>query len=154
MVVMVVSYCGVVSYGGDDSVIWWWWLCYMAVMVVRQYTVYRQVMSYVRRRSVMIISSGASAWGHQVLALPCQVKDWANYHGNYMVTSYRWSPSQVFSGLLKTWKQAGAELGQAQQKLEMKLSFTWFMFCCIKLIDKNNTGYFDCHYEVPTTKVK
>ena len=27
-------------------------------------------------------------------------------------------------------KQAGAELGQAQLKLELELSFTWFKFCC------------------------
>ena len=33
--------------------------------------------------------------------------------------------------------QAGAELGQAQLKLELELSFTWFKICCIKLINKN-----------------
>ena len=38
-------------------------------------------------------------------------------------------------------KQAGAELGQAQLKLELELSLT----CCIKLINKNTAGYFDCH---------
>ena len=43
-------------------------------------------------------------------------------------------------------KQAGAELYQAQLKLELELSFTWLEFCCIKLTDKNATGYFDCHY--------
>ena len=42
-------------------------------------------------------------------------------------------------------KQAGAELGQAQLKLELELSFTWFKICCIKLINKNTAGYFDCH---------
>ena len=33
-------------------------------------------------------------------------------------------------------KQAGAELGQAQLKLELELSFTWFKICFIKLIYK------------------
>ena len=42
-------------------------------------------------------------------------------------------------------EQAGAELGQAQLKLELELSFTWFKICCAKLIDKNSNGYFDCH---------
>ena len=42
-------------------------------------------------------------------------------------------------------KQAGTELGQAQLKLELELSFTWFKFCWIKLNDINTTGYFDCH---------
>ena len=42
-------------------------------------------------------------------------------------------------------EQAGAELGQAQLKLELELSFTWFKICCIKLINKNTTGYFGCH---------
>ena len=44
-----------------------------------------------------------------------------------------------------TLEQAGAELGQAQLKRELELSFTWFKFYCIKLIDKNTTDYFDCH---------
>ena len=39
----------------------------------------------------------------------------------------------------------GTELGQAQLKLELELSFTWFKFCCIKLIDKNTTGCFESH---------
>ena len=54
---------------------------------------------------------------------------------------------QVEESLEKQGQQAGAELGQAQLKLELELelSFTWFKFCCIKLIDKNTTGYFDCH---------
>ena len=42
-------------------------------------------------------------------------------------------------------KQAGAELGQAQLKLELELSFTWFKIFCIKFINKNTAGYFDCH---------
>ena len=42
-------------------------------------------------------------------------------------------------------KHAGAELGQAQLKLELELSFTWFQIFCIKLINKNTAGYFDCH---------
>ena len=42
-------------------------------------------------------------------------------------------------------EQAGTELGQAQLKLELDLSFTWSKFCCIKLIDINTTGFFDCH---------
>ena len=42
-------------------------------------------------------------------------------------------------------KQAGIELGQAQLKLELELSFTWFKTGWIKLINKNTTGYFDCH---------
>ena len=46
---------------------------------------------------------------------------------------------------LKSWRQAGAELGQAQLKLELELSFTWFKIFCIKFINKNTTGYFDCH---------
>ena len=45
---------------------------------------------------------------------------------------------------IDAWRQAGAALGQAQLKLELELSFTWFKFCGIKLIDKNTTGYFDC----------
>ena len=44
-------------------------------------------------------------------------------------------------GILKQQAGAGAELGQAQLKLELELSFT----CCIKLINKNTAGYFDCH---------
>ena len=40
----------------------------------------------------------------------------------------------------KLQEQAGAELGQAQLKLEPELSFTWF-----KIFNKNTTGYFDCH---------
>ena len=40
-------------------------------------------------------------------------------------------------------KQAGAELGQAQIKL--KVSSNRFKICCIKLINKNTAGYFDCH---------
>ena len=51
-------------------------------------------------------------------------------------------------------KQAGTELGQAQLKLELELIFTWSKFCCIKLIDINTTGYFNCHKQVPTTKYK
>ena len=47
--------------------------------------------------------------------------------------------------LKNTNEQAGTELGQAQLKLELELSFTWFKFCCIKLIDLNTTGYFDYH---------
>ena len=35
--------------------------------------------------------------------------------------------------LLKN-KQAGAELGQAQLKLELELCFTSFEICCIKLV--------------------
>ena len=46
-------------------------------------------------------------------------------------------------------KHAGAELGQAQLKLELELSFTWFQIFFIKLINKNTAGYFDCHYQVP-----
>ena len=42
-------------------------------------------------------------------------------------------------------KQAGAELGQAQLKLELELSFAWSKIFCIKLINKNTAGYFDCH---------
>ena len=45
--------------------------------------------------------------------------------------------------LRKYAKQAGAELGQAQLKLELELSFTWFKICCIKLIKKNTTYYID-----------
>ena len=45
---------------------------------------------------------------------------------------------------MKSCKTSWAELGQAQLKLELELSFTWFKFCGIKLIDKNTTGYFDC----------
>ena len=47
----------------------------------------------------------------------------------------------------KLQEQAGAELGQAQLKLEPELSFTWFKIFCIniKLINKNTAGYFDCH---------
>ena len=41
-------------------------------------------------------------------------------------------------------KQAGAELGQAQLKLELKLGFTEFKICCIELINKYNTCNFDC----------
>ena len=40
-------------------------------------------------------------------------------------------------------KQAGAELGQAQLKLELELSFTWFKMFCIKLIYKTTTKYPD-----------
>ena len=47
--------------------------------------------------------------------------------------------------MLNKLKQAGTELGQAQLKLELELSFTWFKSCYIKLIDINTTGYFDCH---------
>ena len=34
----------------------------------------------------------------------------------------------------KKMKQAGAELGQAQLKLELELCFTSFEICCIKLV--------------------
>ena len=40
-------------------------------------------------------------------------------------------------------KQAGAELGQAQLKLELELIFTRFKIFFIKLIYKNNAGFFD-----------
>ena len=40
-------------------------------------------------------------------------------------------------------KQAGAERGQAQLKLGLKLIFTWFKILCIKLIVKITTCYFD-----------
>ena len=43
--------------------------------------------------------------------------------------------------LIENSKQAGTELGQAQLKLELELSFIWFKSCCIKLIDINTTGY-------------
>ena len=36
-------------------------------------------------------------------------------------------------------REAGAELGQAQLKLELELSFTLFMIFCIKLFEKNDT---------------
>ena len=49
----------------------------------------------------------------------------------------------------KSYEQAGAELGQAQLKLELELSFTWFKIFCIKSINKNTDGYFDCHWQVP-----
>ena len=51
----------------------------------------------------------------------------------------------ISTEILNKWQQAGAELDQAQLKQELELSFTWFTFCCIKLINKNTTGYFDCH---------
>ena len=51
----------------------------------------------------------------------------------------------IFLYFNKKAEQAGAELGQAQLKLELELSFTWFKFCCIQFIDKNTTDYFDCH---------
>ena len=54
------------------------------------------------------------------------------------------SPVTLYSGSIN--EQAGAELGQAQLKLELELSFTWFKFFCIKLIKKKAAGYFDCKY--------
>ena len=67
-----------------------------------------------------------------------------------------WHPLEVNypDQLISLRKQAGAELGQAQLKLELELSFTWFEICCIKLINKNTAGYIDYHYQVPTTKHK
>ena len=45
----------------------------------------------------------------------------------------------------KNNKQAVAELGQVQLKLELELSFTSLKICCIKLIYKNAISYFECH---------
>ena len=45
----------------------------------------------------------------------------------------------------KNKKQAGAQLGQAQLKLELELSFTWFEIYWIKVINKNTAGYFNFH---------
>ena len=55
-----------------------------------------------------------------------------------------WYSSKRFI-VQKLLEQAGAELGQAQLKLELELSFTWFKICWIKLINKNTDGYFDSH---------
>ena len=56
-------------------------------------------------------------------------------HGNYFLpgTQLSWTTIVV----------AGAEQGQAQLKLELVLSFTWFKMFCIKLIYKTTTKYPD-----------
>ena len=52
---------------------------------------------------------------------------------------------QICSQMALSIRQAWAELGQAQLKLELELSVTWFKIYCIQFINKNNTGYFDYH---------
>ena len=49
----------------------------------------------------------------------------------------------IFKNIKERQKQAGAEPGQAQLKLE--LIFTLFKICCPKLINKDTTVHFDPH---------
>ena len=47
-----------------------------------------------------------------------------------------WMPADI-AEIEREEEQAGALLGQAQLKLEVELSFTWFNICCIKVINKH-----------------
>ena len=48
-----------------------------------------------------------------------------------------WMPADI-AEIEREEEQAGVLLCQAQLKLELELSFTWFKICCIKLINKNH----------------